>query len=314
MSAPDPSIPKLGPDVRVSTCARLADATTFRLGGFCRARVDCESSTALVDVVARLRSESIPFILMGGGSNLLVSDKGLDAVIVRFSSDRPDPARLGCDVVVGAQTGLDSLAMFCGREGLDGLRFATGIPGTVGGAVAGNAGAFGEDIASRIASLTVLEPDGSVREVPPTRFRFAYRHSDIGDRGSILLSVQFRLSPAPVDTLSAERQRILAFRAERHPDWHKLPTAGSYFRNIEPTSAAGRRQAAGWYLEQAGAKAMREGGARVYEKHANIVIADGPGCTAADVWKLAGRMSESVKQMFGLELIPEVRWLGTVPE
>ena len=109
--------------------------------------------------------------------------------------------------------------------------------------------------------------------------------------------------------MQAERERIMEFRREHHPDWHKEPCAGSVFRNIEPTSAADRRQAAGRFLEEAGAKVMRVGGARLYEKHANIIVAD-PGCTAQDVWELSEQMAAAVKEKFGIDLVREVRFIG----
>ncbi len=304
------SLPDLGPGVRVTVGARLADVTTFRLGGPCRALVECPDVKSLSDTVAALRAADLPFLLIGGGSNLLVSDDGIDRVVVRHASPTPVVRRDGEEVVAAAATPLDALAEFSVRQGLDGILFASGIPGTVGGAVAGNAGAFGEDISGRLVSVTVLDPDGRIREEDPSLFGFAYRHSDMAARNSIVTEVRLRLAPADSGRLAAERDRILALRTAKHPDWRTLPTAGSFFRNVEPTSAAGRRQASGWFLEQAGALRMREGGARVFEKHANIVVADGPGCTATDVDRLTRRMADAVMAMFDLPLRPEVRRIG----
>ena len=122
--------------------------------------------------------------------------------------------------------------------------------------------------------------------------------------------MRLRLAPAsdPLALLD-ERQGILDLRRSKHPDWRRIPTAGSFFRNIEPTSAAARRQAAGFFLEQAGAKAMRVGGARVFEKHANILVTEGE-CNAQDVRELARRLTAAVREKFGFTLVPEVRLLG----
>ena len=109
--------------------------------------------------------------------------------------------------------------------------------------------------------------------------------------------------------LGKQRDEILDLRRQKHPDWRKQPTAGSFFKNIEPTSSAERRQAAGWFLDQAGAKDMRVGGARVFEKHANIIVAE-DGCKARDVLELSRKMAESVKDKFGFDLVPEVRLIG----
>ena len=109
--------------------------------------------------------------------------------------------------------------------------------------------------------------------------------------------------------MQAERERILEFRREHHPDWHKEPCAGSVFRNIEPTSAVERRKAAGYFLEEAGVRSFKVGGAKIYEKHANIIVAD-PGCTAQDVWELSEQMAAAVKEKFGIDLVREVQFLG----
>ncbi len=303
-------LPDLGAGVRIVRGVRMAEVTTFRLGGPCRALVECPDAASVVRAVGALRAADVPILLIGGGSNLLVSDEGVDAVVVRHATEAPGFRREGEEVVAPAAAALDSLASFAVSEGLDGLLFASGIPGTVGGAVAGNAGAFGEDLAGRLVSVTVLDPDGRVREEDPSRFRFAYRHSAIPEQQAIVVGTRLRLARRDPASLHAERNRILALRASRHPDWRRLPTAGSFFRNVEPTSAAGRRQAAGWFLEQAGALPMREGGARVFEKHANIVVADGAGCTAADVDRLTRRMAGAVRAMFDLPLVPEVRRIG----
>lgn len=303
-------LPALGDGVRTVRGARMAEVTTFRLGGPCRALVDCPDAASLTRAVDALRSARIPILLVGGGSNLLVSDEGVDTVVVRHVTDAPAFRRDGEEIVAPAAAALDTLADYAVSEGLDGLLFASGIPGTVGGAVAGNAGAFGEDVAGRMVSVTVLDADGRVREEDPSRFRFAYRHSEIPEQRAIVLETRFRLARGDPAALHAERDRILEMRASKHPDWRRRPTAGSFFRNIEPTSAAGRRQAAGWFLEQAGALHMREGGASVFDRHANIVVADGPDCTAADVDRLTRRMAEAVRAMFDLSLVPEVRRIG----
>jgi UDP-N-acetylmuramate dehydrogenase len=303
-------LPDLGSGTRITRGARLADVTTFRLGGPCRALVECPDGPSLIRAVGSLRAAGIPLLLIGGGSNLLGSDEGLDGVVVRHATDTPVFRRDGEEIVAPAAAALDSLAAFTVSEGLDGLLFASGIPGTVGGAVAGNAGAFGEDMAGRLVSVTVLDADGRVRDEDPSRFRFAYRHSEIPDQRAIVVEARFRLARGDTGILRAERDRILALRAAKHPDWRRLPTAGSFFRNVEPTSAAGRRQAAGWFLEQAGALQMREGGARVFERHANIVVADGAGCTASDVDRLTRRMARAVLALFDLPLVPEVRRIG----
>lgn len=287
----------------------LSDYTTFHLGGPCATFMDCRSPEEVCDAIRDLRSRQEPHVLLGGGSNLLVSDAGVDAAIVRFVQPQAQIRTTSTGVEAEAGTALDELAAFTSTAGLEGLMCCTGIPGTVGGAIVGNAGAWGRQIADVLESVTLLNATGRVHVASPEALNFAYRRSGLQQAGDIVLNARFRLMPAPPDRLAEERRDILAKRAERHPDLRTQPCIGSFFRNIEPTSAAGRRQAAGWYLERAGAKKMRVGGARVFERHANIIVKEENG-TAQDVYDLASMMQAVVKEMFQIELVREVRFLG----
>ena len=293
----------------VRECAPLRDYTTFRLGGPCSVLITCETPAALHEAVRAVARDGRPFHLIGGGSNLLVSDKGVDAVIIRYCTTACNPRYAQEVVEVSGSVALDELVVSTIDKGFDGLAFASGIPGTVGGAIAGNAGAFGKQIGDILVSATLLNREGELSEFSPDALEFSYRHSRLHESNDILVSARLRLAPGDKETLSTERQRILQLRRERHPDWHTQATAGSFFRNVEPTSAAGRRQAAGWFLEQAGAKAMKVGGAHVFEKHANIIVAE-KDATANDVLALSKMMAAAVKHMFSLELKREVRLLG----
>ncbi|MCX7008805.1 MAG: hypothetical protein NTY53_16430 [Kiritimatiellaeota bacterium] len=138
---------------------------------------------------------------------------------------------------------------------------------------------------------------------------FAYRSSDLQESGNIVLAARLRLPTGDAATLTQHRAECLAIRQQKHPDWKTMPTAGSFFRNVAPTSAAGRRQAAGWFLEEAGALAMRVNGACPSPKHANIIIRDGP-CSAQDVLDLSRQMAAAVAAKFQLHLEREVILLG----
>ena len=289
--------------------ALLAEYTTFRIGGPCPCVVTCETPLQLSVAVSALADANLGFVLIGGGSNLLVSDAGIEQVVVRYCAEQLGVRRDGNTLDVDAAMGLDDLAAYTVGEGLAGLVYASGIPGTVGGAVVGNAGAFGEQIGDRTESVVLMDHRGELREEKADALEFAYRRSRLQDGGDIVVSVRLRVEPGDRAVLARRREEILDLRRQKHPDWRTLPTAGSFFKNIEPTSAAERRQAAGWFLEQAGAKAMRIGKARVFEKHANIIVAD-PGCSARDVLELSRWMADAVKQRFGLVLSREVRLLG----
>ena len=289
--------------------APLADYTTFRLGGPCPALVACATLEQLTLAVGALHAAQQDFVLIGGGSNLLVSDQGLTHVVVRYVSDQPHIRREGNIVSVSGSTLLDDLIAWTVEEGLDGLVYASGIPGTVGGAVAGNAGAFGRQIGDVIETAVILDPAGQTQIVPAGELGFAYRRSRLQATGEIVAAVRLHLPPGDRAALRHQRAEFLDIRRHKHPDWRVLPTAGSFFKNVAPTSAAGRRQAAGWFLEQAGAQALRVRGARPFEKHANIVVRDGE-CAAQDVLNLARQMAAAVQRKFGLALEREVRLLG----
>ncbi len=291
----------------------MALYTTFKLGGPCRALAACATKIELVQTLRSLKEVGEPFILIGGGSNLLVADEGLDATVVRYVSEKPLIARSGNELFVQASTSLDDLALYSIQQGLEGLATCSGIPGTVGGAIAGNAGAFGEQIGDHLTTATLLDQTGREWDARPEELGFGYRCSRIQQAEVYVAAARFHLKPCPPDRLYAQRKEILELRSSKHPDWKRLPTAGSFFKNVEPTSKADRRQAAGWFLEQAGAKAMRVGGAHPFEKHANIIIAE-RGCTARDVLELSAQMAQAVRERFGIALQREVRLLGSFPD
>ncbi len=290
---------------------RMEAFTTFRLGGPCRALWTCRSAAEVAGALSRLRGGRTPFLLVGEGSNLLVADAGVDRVVVRYAEAPLAPEVDGPLVTVDAGADLDDLAAWCVERGLDGLLFASGIPGTVGGAVVGNAGAFGEQVADRLEAVRLLGADGAARDAAHRDLGFSYRRSALRGGSDVVLRATFRLAPgADAGRLRVERERLLAWRRGRHPDWRVTPCAGSFFRNVESGSRAGRRQAAGWFLEQAGARSMRVGGAAVCERHANIIVKAEPACTAQDVYDLSLRMAGAVRRRFGFDLVREVEVIG----
>ncbi len=289
--------------------APLSAYTTFQLGGPCNSLIECATPDELIQTVQKLKKENTPFLLIGGGSNIVVSDHGLNTNIIRYLSPTPLIERNGNDITVSASTILDDLALFCVDEGLEGLNYTTGIPGTVGGAVVGNAGAWGKQVGDVLKSALVLDEQCKIKTVGPDYFAFSYRHSRLKETNEIIVSITLVVTPGDPVSLAQERAEILKKRSEKHPRLSTHPCAGSFFRNIEPTSKAERRQAAGWFLEQAGGKNLKVGGAYIFEKHANIII-KGPNASAQDVHDLHLKMIDVVKEKFGLQLIREVRFAG----
>jgi UDP-N-acetylmuramate dehydrogenase len=294
--------------------APLSQYTSFQVGGRTPALIQCRTLNEIIETIRYLNQKQQSFLVVGQGTNLLVSDKGVKQIIVRFCNEEASSIKQTENIItVGGEMLLDKLVIRSLELGLGDLGYLSGIPGTVGGAIVGNAGAFGEQIGDVLQRAELLSYDGIRRWVSHDELCFAYRSSALKESREILLRAE--LTVTEVDKVEAEKQRdeILKLRREKHPNWKTEPCAGSVFRNIEPTSSAGRRQAAGWFLEEAGAKSFSQGNASIYAKHANIIIADA-GATAADIYRLSEKMKQAVKEKFNLNLHREIRLLGEFPK
>jgi UDP-N-acetylmuramate dehydrogenase len=294
--------------------AVLSDYTSFQVGGRTPALIQCGTLNDLVETICYLNQKQLSFLVIGQGTNLLVSDKGVDQIIVRFCNEEDSSIKQVDEIItVGGEILLDQLVVRSIELGLGDLGYLSGIPGTVGGAIVGNAGAFGEQIGDVLQRAELLSYTGIRRWVSHDELRFAYRSSALKESEEILLQAELKVTQ--VDKVDAEKRRneILKLRREKHPNWKTEPCAGSVFRNIEPTSSAGRRQAAGWFLEEAGAKLFSQGNASIYAKHANIIIAEA-GASATDVYRLSEKMKQAVKETFNLNLHREIRLVGEFPE
>ncbi len=295
--------------IKIIPHASLSDYTTFRLGGACKALVCCQTPVELENVIKDCVKENKKFILIGGGSNLVVSDSGVDCTVIRYLSSTPLIERDGNDLIVSASTVLDDLAQFAADNNLEGLNYTSGIPGTVGGAIVGNAGAFGKQVGDVLKTVKLISLNGNIKEVSADKLQFTYRNSILKETNDIVVSARFHLTPGDKNALLKEREEILKIRHEKHPDLNVYPCAGSFFRNIEPTSQAGKRQATGWFLEEAGGKNLSVGGAKIYEKHANIIV-KANGCRSQDVYDLHEQMKKLIKDAFKIDLVREVRFVG----
>jgi UDP-N-acetylmuramate dehydrogenase len=289
--------------------AALSAHTSFRIGGpaalLARA-VRVEQVEAALAIASRAR---IPALVLGGGTNLLVSDAGFDGLALCVEIDGITIGEGGRSVTVGAGVATARLVERVVAEGLAGLEFAAGLPGTIGGAISGNAGCFGSAIGDRLTGATLITRDGTVVELrDPSWFAFDYRCSRIAETGAVVACATFAVEPgdrAHLEEIAAER---VALRRQKHPA-PGVKTAGSYFKNLPPESPGGLRRAAGALLDQVGAKTMRVGDAVVFDRHANIIVNAGRA-TAKDVLALAERMRAAVHDRFGVELTPEVRFVG----
>lgn len=289
----------------------LAPLATIRIGGPAALFFRASSGESLVKALEAARESGLSRWLLGGGSNVVISDEGLEGLVV-FDANRQRLEFAEGAVTVSSGLPLTDLVEACRRKGWSGFEFAVGIPGSVGGAVCGNAGAYGCSIGERLLEAEVWTPEEGIRRVSPAFFDFAYRGSVLKRREGVVLSATLRVEPGDRGQIEASQEANLKRRLERLPP-PELPCAGSFFKNLPPERPGEHRRAAGVFLEQAGAKGLRVGGAQVYEKHANIIVNTG-GATARDVRALAHRMKEVVLRRFGIALEEEARYLGRIPE
>jgi len=314
---------------RVRRNEPLAHYTAMRVGGPADLLIVCESVDEIVRAVELARRHGVPWRLMGGGCNVLVADSGVRGLVIINRAARIQFAPQAPHAVVGPVTAtpvraeagvlMAVLAREAVEHGLAGLEWAAGLPGTVGGAVVGNAGAFEGDIASVLRSATMLEPDGAVVERPAEWFEFEYRGSRIkgageqgsrmqeagggrqeaGGEGYVILAATFGLQQGDPESLAARAGEILEWRRTRHPSG---ATMGSTFKN-PPGSHAG------YLIEQAGLQGYRIGGAQISELHGNFFMNIGDA-TAADILALIEYARAEVKRQFGLELELEIELVG----
>jgi len=293
-----------GPNLEIAR--ELAPLTTYNTGGKARFFVSVEDASEIVKVISGAQRLGIPFFLIGGGSNLLISDSGYDGLIVKVDvrgMELSSPKTINC----GAGVELMSLVDFATTNGLTAMEFAAGIWGSVGGAICGNAGAFGGDMGSIISTVTVVTRDGAVKTVGRDYCRFEYRDSYLKKTSEVVVTAEFELEPGEKNVIQSRVDDILKHRSERHPVNSR--TAGSFFKNVPDASQPHGKLAAGKLLEDAGAKGLSIGGAKVFDKHANIIVNTGKA-TTKDIRQLADIMKQKVLDKFGIELEEEVVSVG----
>jgi UDP-N-acetylmuramate dehydrogenase len=297
----------------------LRHHTTFRIGGPADHFFAARTPSALVAALESAHACGVPVFLLGGGSNLLVSDEGFRGLVVRNACETITFDGSAVHVEAGAD--LLDLIRRCEQRGLAGLEFAAGIPGSVGGALYGNAGCYGKDIGGLVIECTDVALDGGVVETRPAAwYGFGYRDSRLKREPRALLSCLLQLAPGDREASRREIEERLESRRVKHPQWRVEPTAGSYFKNLPPDwsmpdarlSPGTQRVAAGQLLDACGCRGLRVGDALVYPKHANIIVNAGRA-TARDVLTLAGIMKARVRERFGVTLEEEVMFLGERP-
>jgi len=285
----------------------LSRHTSFKIGGKADLFYSAKDENSLIKAVKTAKFLNIPTVIIGDGSNILVSDKGYRGVVVKNRCRGEIKIFNKNKIIVYSGFQLSEVLKFAAEHSLSGLEFAAGIPGSVGGAVYMNAGAFGSSIGELTVQGNVIDKNGNIHKLNKKDFEFGYRSSRLQKSDEILISVILKLVKGEKEKILQKMNKIIGIRKGKHPA-KNIPCAGSYFRNIVKEDLDITGEPAGYYLEKAGTKKLRAGDAAVFDKHANFIVNVG-NAKSSDVLKLAKMMKRKVKEMFGIELVEEVVYL-----
>ena len=278
----------------------MAGHTTFRIGGPADCFVQLEDEEQLRKVRRYLGLAGVPFFVLGNGSNLLVDDAGYRGVVLQIGQKMSDISVQGCHIIAKAGATLRQVAAAALEHGLAGFEFASGIPGTVGGGVVMNAGAYGGEMSQVVNQVRVVSKEGESMELDNDTMEFRYRGSVIRGSAFTVTEVTFRLEPGDREAIRAKMEELAARRREKQP--LEYPSAGSTFKRPEGHFA-------GKLIMEAGFAGYRIGGAQVSETHCGFVINTGDA-TARDVRALIEEIQARVKERFRVDLEPEIVFLG----
>lgn len=274
--------------------------TTFRIGGPADFYLCPHSTKEVQEIVEICKEEKLPYFVLGNGSNLLVSDKGYRGVVVQLWKNFSDITVKDCCIQAKAGALLSKVAAEALEAGLTGMEFASGIPGTIGGAAFMNAGAYGGEMKNIIKSVKVLDTQGEVLVLPKEELKMGYRTSIVKEKGYTVLSVELELTRGNQEEIRNTMEDLKERRTSKQP--LEMPSAGSTFKRPEGYFA-------GKLIMDSGLRGFSVGGAQVSEKHCGFVVNKG-GATAMDVLNLIREVQRKVKEQFGVDLETEVRFLG----
>lgn len=295
---------KLGEQVEILVAEPMKNHTTFRIGGPADALALPKTPEEVAEVVRFCHEHAQPYYVLGNGSNLLVSDEGYRGLVLQLYRNFNEIQVNGEMITVQSGAMLAAVARTAYQTGLTGLEFASGIPGTIGGAVVMNAGAYGGEMKNVLKEVTVLTKEGEVLVIPAKALELGYRTSVIPKNGWIVLGAVLQLKKGDQEQILARMEELKEQRITKQP--LDLPSAGSTFKRPEGYFA-------GKLIMDAGLRGFTVGGAQVSEKHCGFVVNRG-NATAADVWELICEVKRRVKEMTGVELEPEVKLLGDFPQ
>ena len=287
-------------DSQVLINEELNKYTTFKVGGPCKALVLIKTEDLLLKVINLLKENKEAFFVIGNGSNLLISDKGYDGYVLKLEGDFLSIKAEGEEIIAGAGAILSKVCILAKEKGLSGLEFAYGIPGTVGGAIVMNAGAYDGEMSFVVSSVKMLDLDGTIKTFSNSEMEFSYRNSILKRKDYIVLSVTYKLVKKDEKEILDKMNDFLEKRRSKQP--LNFPSAGSTFKRPKDNFA-------GKLIMEAGLKGKRVGGACVSEKHAGFIVNDEGAC-AKDISDLMKFVINEVKEKFDIELEPEVIKIG----
>ena len=278
----------------------MSELTTFRIGGPAATVAAPKGIGFVAPLLADLRAAGTPALMLGSGSNLLVADTGYSGTVVAMRPYCADISVSGLVVTAEAGATLAAVAAAARDAGLSGLEFAAGIPGTVGGGIYMNAGAYGGELSCVLERALLLDEDLHEYEATAEELSMSYRHTALMERGGVVLRASFLLTPASTADISAKMEELAIRRREKQPLTY--PSAGSAFKRPKGDYAAR-------LIDAAGLRGLRVGDAAVSEKHAGFIINLG-GATGEDVRTLMAQVTKAVYEQFGIKLEPEIRMVG----
>lgn len=278
----------------------MSEHTTFRIGGPADILAVPDTIEKAAAIIRICREQQYPYYVLGNGSNLLVSDQGYRGLILQLYRNLSEITVEGEEITVQAGAMLSVIAKKALAGSLTGFEFASGIPGTIGGAAVMNAGAYGGEMKDVLVSVTVLTKENEIRTVPAEELQLSYRHSVIPEKEWIVLGAKLRLQKGDEEQIRSRMEELKEQRVTKQP--LEYPSAGSTFKRPGGYFA-------GKLIMDAGLRGFTVGGAQVSEKHCGFVVNRG-GATAADVRQLMNEVSAVVKEKFGVTLEPEVKMLG----
>ena len=294
------ALSKFIPPERILEKEPMRKHTSFRTGGDADRLILIDTREELAGVLSFLRGEDLPFFILGNGTNLLVSDRGYRGSIIELSSEFKNISISGEEILSGAGSLLVNIAETALKEGLTGFEFASGIPGTVGGAIVMNAGAYGGEMKDIVTFVDVLTPEGEFKRLKNEELSFGYRRSIIREASYIVLEAEFKLRSGDREEIRLKMEELKEKRNEKQP--LNFPSAGSTFKRPEGNFA-------GKLIMDAGLKGLRKGGAQVSEKHCGFIINTGDA-TSDDIISLINTVKERVYEDSGVMLEPEILMIG----